>query len=320
VDTPVIGVLDTDVFRRGLDRQLRGGGDPLSLAAAQAGTLRLFLERRTLREIVDRKLADFAEQMHRDVRELKDLLEDSWLPAVRVVDVPPGLVTDPRVVQVSADDRPAAELASLLAPCTLLTDNHHHFRSMGVTQHSSWLPAAVGAERLARGDSQVAAAGFVMAFPFTVAGGGMLWGLRRVPVPAWARAGVALGAIGILTCVALRTKERRERAAGARWPIFLHLMEEHSRGVVLRESGMAAIRDAVLVNPVDVTPLSRLMRRVATESSPVTAAELWQELQPADRRQLVSVGSVRRILHETPVFSEVRRGRFLLGDQCFYVA
>ena len=132
---PLPGVLDTDFIRTGLQDQLKKGTPPRSVRSAQDGSLRLFMEYDTLVETQE-KLPKFASQLGISVAELRQILNQDWLPNIDVVRLPPGLrKLDPRALLVHADDvddYPAAALAALLSPCLLLTHNYKHFGALGV--------------------------------------------------------------------------------------------------------------------------------------------------------------------------------------------
>jgi hypothetical protein len=310
VDEPVVGVLDVDVIRRGLQHELLTSSFPTSLEAADRGAMHLFIESRTLDELMA-KLPEFALQMGVRPTELEAILEAGLLQLTRVVDAR-GLDPDPRVVRVPEDDRPAAELASLLAPCFLMTDNYKHFNALGVTSHSAWLPAARGSLETASGDAQLGAMWGMGSLPFVMGFQAVQWADRRYPA---ARA--ALLATGAAMCagafVYLRSPTRRAKLAAGFWRVLPPVLELATQAMQKRTYGERLISEAVEITRAGHTCDRVLAGHLARLSAPATAAELWHRLEEDERRIVGSVDAARATLRSMPAFVQVRRGRWLVG-------
>jgi hypothetical protein len=310
VDGPLIAVLDVDVIRRGLQHELRTSSFPTSLEAADRGAMHLFIESRTMEELMS-KLPEFARQMRVHPAELESILEAGLMQLVRVVDAR-GPDPDPRVLSVPADDRPAAELASLLAPCVLMTDNYRDFEAMGVTAISAWLPAAKGSLATASADAQLGAMWGMGSLPFVMGFQGIQWADRRYPA---ARA--LLLATGTAICVGafiyLRSPARRDRLTVGLWRALPPILELAGQAMEKRMYGELLISEALEITQVKGTSDRVLANRLARLSSPVTAAELWGQLEEDERRIVGSESAARATLRSTPAFVQLRRGRWLVG-------
>lgn len=108
---PLPAVLDTDFVRTGLDYQLSKGSPPRSVRTARDGSLRPLMEHDTLTE-TGRKLPTFVTQLGVPEADLRQILNQDWLPHIDVVKLPDSLrdadLRAHRVRDLDPGDFPAA--------------------------------------------------------------------------------------------------------------------------------------------------------------------------------------------------------------------
>jgi predicted nucleic acid-binding protein len=154
---PQLGVLDTNTIFNDLLYQLRCGREAGALIrSAREGAVRLFATINVLEEV--RRRAVTQERRGFSVDEILTLFESCYLPETRFVDVT-GTTIGPRahvVGQADPDDLPTAQLALLLAPCHVYTDDPH-LTNAGFGEARNWLSLAQTAERAMQVDRTVLA-------------------------------------------------------------------------------------------------------------------------------------------------------------------
>jgi hypothetical protein len=203
-------VLDTSFVRTGLVCQLKSGGPPASLAAAQDGTIRLFMEQETMGETFE-KLPLFATRLDVPLPALERMFVDAWLPYIRVVALSGGFrELDRRAAAVrdrDADDYPAAALAALLSPCILLTHNHRDFGPLGTREWSQGVRAVGATIDLKASENRQQGAVLLPAAPVVAVGAGAKWVADRIGSAAW----VILGLLVVAGIVAFQRQSDDRR-------------------------------------------------------------------------------------------------------------
>ena len=191
---PLPAVLDTDFIRTGLHNQLKEGTPPRSVRSVQDGSLRLFMEYDTLVE-TEQKLPKFAGQLGISVAELRQILNQDWLPISRWFASPgaPGAGSAALLVRDGdVDDFPAAALAAMLLPCLLLTHNYKHFSALGVRTREQGLDGVMAVLAINIGEVQLQAVIVVPALPFRLAGATMNWATGKFGRGAWVIIGLVV--------------------------------------------------------------------------------------------------------------------------------
>lgn len=312
---PLLGVLDTCAVRTGLRHQLRYGEPPKSVRLAQCGSLRLFMEYDTLTE-TGARLSRFAEQLGVRTNELVRMLNEDWLPYVKVVRLPSGLrQLDPRALAVrerDADDYPAAALAALLSPCVLLTHDRD-FAALGVLTSSQGVETIVAAVNLRVGQMHLRGVAMVPAVPAVAVGATAKWAADRYGPVAWfALGGLVAGGIWYYF---RQPMERRERIKDLARKIGSTLIDEMTKAQVEVNRAQAQLRVGLVPRPDTRTAMSAVLREMALSSESLSAQQIVDLL---DEEARPSVADLRAYLHanDKTMFAEVRRGGFKLGRHC----
>jgi hypothetical protein len=311
---PLPAVLDTDFVRTGLHYQLRNGIPPRSVRTARQGSLRLFMEYDTLTEL-EARLPKFAGQLGVSVADLRQVLNEDWLPHIDVVKLPASLrQADPRALQVrdrDADDFPAAALASLLSPCLLLTCNYKHFGALGVRTRSQSVDGVMAVVAINIGEIQVRAVVMIPAAPVMAAGAAVKWASDRFGPVAWVILGVLIG--GGIYWYRKQPPERRERVKLVACEIGAHLLEEMGTAADGVYRARLMLRGCVVPRPDQRTPVSAILRELAQSPESLSAQQLAELLDPSVRPPVTDLRAFLRA-HDDTVFQQVRRGGFVIGS------
>lgn len=312
VRQPIPVVLDTCCVRSGLDRQLKSGREPASIAAALRNNVRLFMELDTLHETVH-LLPEFAEQLGVALAQLREMFT-GWLPLIRVVALPPSLrELDPRALAVQAldsDDYPGAALMALLSPCIGLTTNVKDFGPLGVASLSQGTTAVAAVIHVAHGELEVEALMLLPAAPVALVASTAKWAIESHGL---------FGLLGLIVVTAggaalyrrqsPATKERLKQTAidvGQQW------LEEGAVRIAALNQARNEVVAGVVPAPSTRSWQSAVLRQLAVSDESLSAQQLHDVLDPSP-----SVVALRRFLHNNKpgLFNEVRPGSFGLGRQ-----
>jgi hypothetical protein len=316
---PMPAVLDTDFVRRGLHYQLNRGEPPASVSMAQTGELRLFMEYDTLTE-TGARLPRFARQLGAPVSDLRRMFND-WLPYVGVVQLPgPLREVDPRaraVRDLDCEDFPAAALAALLSPCLLLTHNYKHFAVLGVRSADQGRDGVLAIADIKIGETRVQAVVLIPATPARAAGAAVQWVNNRIGPGAWVLLGLLV--LGGVYWYRKQPPERRDRikataktATEAAVTIGGHLLNEYTAAAATVTGARVRLQASMIPQLEQRTPASAILRELALADESLSAAQLAELVDPSVRPPVADLRAFLRE-HDTTVFSQVRRGGFVLG-------
>lgn len=239
------------------------------------------------------------------IEALRACFETAYLPHIRWVRVASGLGHDERVSEVTdVTDVPTAHLATLIAPCVVLSEDKS-LRRPGFAGNQ-WRDVAGStlavAETLAH--QQGLALGVSLPAIGSFKGAAAL--SRRIQLPGWVGALALVGGVVWL----LRGSRRREVAG----QFFIPLMEEFSR---LQDEQQRALADleAVVLKPAQPAGAKQMIATVlARADEPMLAAEIHQAV--TDHfvgAALPTLKQVRQVLAEEPEFVQVQRYRWQFG-------
>jgi hypothetical protein len=233
------------------------------------------------------------------------------LPAVRFVPLEEGAIEDPRIKGVDPADRPTAELASLLAPSVLLTDNRKHFRSFGLAETKT---DTVAVDLFQVGQFTVGAKG--VAFVPTVGGAALIEGAKNLAAKLGVELTVVIGLLGIAGAGYFLTRPRgrelRSRLADA-GRRAMPLIAEQTVAAVQASERVEAFAIERAASP---DALSLLARHLAVQQSAISSAgvsKLLLELGFGFSGARAHQTETRAWLERELCFSEIERGRWALG-------
>ena len=244
-------------------------------------------------------------------------LRTLYLARARIVNVPPAWALGDQRVQAVAQrhpvDLPAAQLAVTIGGCFLLTEDHDLSDPPGLG-FSAWLQVA----HAAASEVEYTSIEVTASIPLNVAEEAIRAVSRRVaaapPAGKLALGIVAAGLVigGIWLVRSGKAGSFLERA----WPVVQELGRTYgpplTEAVQRHTDGQVVFRRAA-VPRADVQTLGeRIARVLAYASEPLLAVDIARELETPgnlrDRTQMVRVE-----LHSCAAFTEVTRGRWVLG-------
>jgi PIN domain len=311
---PIPAVLDTSYVRTGIHTQLRTGNPPKSIIAAQQGRTRVFMEEETLNESWQR-LERFADQLDVSVRQLRAMFADDWLPNISVVSLPENARSiDERALAVKSldpNDYPTAALAALLSPCILLTGDHHHFAPLGVSYSRQGVDAIFAAIEVRIGENQLQSVAMVPAAPVYTIGVGTKWAYEKIgPLALILLAGIVVGAVVLYRCQPEERRHAVREVASGVGNVLLGQYNQAQRAVTEAQTQLSIC----LVPPPDKRSVpSAVLRKLATAGDSMSAQQLYEQLPAEVQPALVPL---RQWMHANkPLFSELRRGSFRLGNR-----
>jgi hypothetical protein len=273
----------------------------------------LFMEHETLIEACQ-KLPKFAKDFGVTVGELEEIFNE-WLPDITVVTLPPAFrQLDKRALDVRAcdpDDYPAAALASLLAPCILLTHNHKDFGALGVRTPEQAKDTILAAVQLKLGEFEFSAMVMVPAMPFRAAGMAFNWASAKIGRPAtWVI--IAVLAFGLAVAYFTQPEERKAKIKQVTAEIGKSYLDELTVVTANVQSARVQIRANVVPGPEKRSATSAVLRELALSDDSLSAQQVAELLDEQVRPPVASVRAFLRTNSEI-VFAEVRPGAFVLG-------
>lgn len=313
--TPPPVVVDADVLIRNVDYAVRHGHvGALTRHASTRYSLMtsvvLFASTDAAQE-VQRHLPDIAERRKVEIDAVQRVWNESFAPAIRFVDVPDGIIDDPRIEGTDPKDQHTARLVCLLAPAVLATDNRKHFKPFGLADTKT---DEVAIDLAAVGQFVTGAKGAAVVPMAT--GALTINGSKKVIAKLGKGDALLLGVVLLGVLVLLLTSER---GRAARTKLGEVAKEVGPKLAELMESVNAA-GDRVHAFAIDqITEpgaVGLLARQLATERSVMTTVEVanWLKQQGLS---FTTTGThqtqTRAWLLGTPCFEEVTRGRWTLG-------
>jgi hypothetical protein len=308
--SPLPCVLDTEFFYSAFQSQLKRGGAPRSLQAAMSGEIRLFMAEETFAELVDRKLEDFAALLGTTTVVLENLLEECWLAWLTLVALPAesfDLRVD-AVVLRDPSDRAAACLASLLAPCVLLTNDPDFDALVGAIESLRHVVVIRAAVALGGATAQLQTMTVLPTLPVMGAAKATRWVASRIGVSPWILGGLLV----LVTAWAYRRQDDdtraviRKTAAEAGNTYLKSLGDAHARVTLARTT----LNKRLVLPSGPRTPDQIVLRELALIDGAVSAQKLWEQL---DTELRPGVKAARALLRSHPSAQGYKGGVWTLG-------
>jgi predicted nucleic acid-binding protein len=267
-----IAVVDTDALLSSIDNDCRSGRDSSIVQMSRFGTVRLYAADHVYDEL-HHKLPKFVRP---DValEQLEQRL-DSYLQLISFVDVPEGhdLQREAQVAAVTDEsDVPTAVLATLLAPCVVLSGDKH-LRRPGFAP-DEWRPVARSGRDVADGDTHVLGVSLAVVGPsagLVLAG---RWTAAKLEMPSWVPLAILAG--GALAYLGSPVRRRRLwEKAGPFVESTLNLLADSMES---QRRGLEELKQAAIPTPSDPTLDQQVARCLATAGEPLLVTEVHQQL------------------------------------------
>jgi hypothetical protein len=274
------------------------------------GEVRLFMAEETFEELVEKKLPKFATQLGTTTAVLENFLGRCWLDWLNLVELPTESV-DPRVAAVVArdsSDRPAACLASLLAPCVLLTNDQDFEALVGAIQSLRHVVVIRAAAALGGATLQLQTIAMLPTLPVTGAAKGTRWVANRIGVSPWILGGI----IVLLVVWGYRRQDGETRAVIRKTAAevgnqYLKSLGDAQAKVTLART---TLNKRLVLPSGPRTPEQIVLRELALIDGAASAQKLWERLDAESRP---GVNAVRALLRSHPSAQNYNGGVWTFG-------
>jgi hypothetical protein len=305
-----LGVVDANAILSSVDNDCRKGPHWRSrlLRMASGGTAVLYVPDHVYGEVY-RRMPKIARSSPVPLAVLRERFEAEYLPVLRYVTVDTAAIADPQVLAITdPDDVPTGQLAKLIAPCVVFSDDKH-LRKPGLAP-LAWREAAQFGVDLVEGVTGQRITGNLATLPFR--GGAELVAFlgRKTGVSPWVIGGiVAAGAALVLT-----SPQRRQAIGKYVKPVAEALVKEMERSAALEQHGIAGLREILLDALPEPDAKQQAAIMLARHDEPLLAKEVQQRLLrffPDER--VATVTEIRAALRDGPEFTQPDRYRWQFG-------
>jgi len=308
-----VGIVDTNAVLSSVDNDCRHGWNSRLLRSTAFDSTTLYAADHVYREIY-RRLPKIAESSPVPVADLRARFETEYLPAMRFVTMSAEDKPHPQVLAIAdLDDRPTGQLALLIAPVIVFSEDKHLKRPGFAPMN--WRAAAGFTAAVAEAAIQERATAVALSLPVVGiwSGSGALG--RRLGVPGWLPGAALVAFLSLGAYHRLLDPARRATVidiGGKFAGTFFGLLAEQSR---LKHAGLAGISN-IIFSPASEDPSVR--RRVAIILARSPKALLAREVRELivvnfDGTSVPSLEQVRSALTDGSEFVCVDRYRWQFG-------
>jgi hypothetical protein len=303
----LVVVVDADALLSSIDNHCRSGNRPRLLRIAASRGACAYAEDHVYGEVY-RGFRRIAASTSISVGELRACFEEHYLPLLRWVKTDAAGITDERVARVTDQtDVPTAELASLIAPCVVLSQDKS-LRRPGFAPEEWRLAAGHGVQVVEGADMQEAAV-MVMSLPvLVVLGGGIQLG-KAARIPWWA----SLVLMGVGGYALLRSSERRRVVANGAELFIEGIGEALSQAAAREQAGVHLLKRVRLEPAWPPTAKQQVASVLARQRQPLLATEIHESIQRHFEDCAPALAAVRAVIKASPEFTQPERYRWQLG-------
>jgi len=307
----LLGVLDTNALLSSIDNDCRlPGRRSRLLQMTDGGTVALYAADHVYGETY-RRLPRIALSSPIPIDALRRRFEQEYLPALRFVTVSTADVADPQVLAITdPDDVPTGQLAKLIPPCVVFSDDRH-LRRPGFAP-ADWHAAARAAVAMADGvEKQEATAMLVVGAGFGTANL-IKFVAAKLGAPAWL---VFLGLVGV-GAAALWRPERRQVAAKYAGPVAEALFQMVEQALIEERLGREGLRQVIVPALAEPSLKQQIAIVLARQTEPLLAKEVQALMQSSFSDEMVpTITEVRNVLSDNTEFFQAERHRWQFGRQ-----
>ena len=302
-------VVDTNALLSSIDNQCRTGRRSLILRIAESRTAKVFAADHVYDETYRGFAKIAASKNSTSVVEMRACFEEHYLPVLRWVTTSVNDIWDERVHLVTdEDDAPTAHLASLIAPCVVMSADKH-LRRPGFAPDEWRLAAAHGAS-FVKATSQKETVLMAISLPVVAVVDGGIKFHQIARLPAWALPALIVGC-GYLI---FRSPRRRKTIGEAVWPFVEAIEAEIEQVEVCRQTGAHGLKKAMLEPAEPPTVKQQIATVLARSRQPLLAGEIQELIETNFGRDGVpAIVEVRDILKASSEFTQPERYRWQLG-------
>jgi hypothetical protein len=302
-----VAVVDADALLSSIENQCRTGQRSRILRIAEARTCCAYAEDHVYGETY-RGIHKMARSSPVSVNQMQRCFEEDYLPVLRWVKSSGGSTNDERVSQVIDEtDVPTAEVASLIAPCLVLSGDKH-LRDPGIAP-AHWRDAAGYGTQIVRAAAEQE--GLIIAVgipPVAMVGGGIKLG-KAVGLRPWLSVGIML----LIAYFILKDSDRRERIGNTLGPLIEGFVELMNRADAREEEAIRELK-GLMFQPTAPTVKQQVATVLARSREPLLAKELHQTVEEVFISDAIpTLAEVRGTLKDSSEFVVVERYRWQLG-------
>jgi hypothetical protein len=309
-----VGIVDANVILSSVVHDCRNDWGSRLLRSTLFGSTTLFAADHVYGEVY-KYLPKLARTCGLPVEDLRARFEENYLPAIRFVTVSMPEKLDPQVLAITdLDDRPTGQLALLIAPVIVFSEDKH-LRRPGFAP-PDWRAAAGHTAVVAEAAGQERVTGVALTFPVTGAwsGSGALG--RRLGIPRWMPGVVLVAVLGLGVYRLLQDPVRRAKAMDIGGDVaekFAERLADQSR---LKLAGLAGIGPIIFPAAEEPTARQQVAVVLARSPEPLLATEVHDLVIASFYDDRVpSLREVRTILTEGSEVVRVERYRWQLGRE-----
>lgn len=307
-----LGVVDANAILSSVDNDCRKGNGWQSrlLRMTDGGAAALYAPDHVYGEVY-RRLPRIAKHSPVPIDVLRTRFEENYLPALRFVTVDMTYVVDPQVLAITdPDDAPTGQLAKLIAPCVVFSEDKH-LRRPGLAP-ANWREAAGFGVDVVEGAQAQAATATLPVIPARIAIEIIKAVSPRLGISPWLLGGALIAGGGIF----LRTPERREKAGKYLIPVIEALGKMLEEGLAQEQQGLTGLRPVLLPALEAPSIKQRVAIVLARQEQPLLAREIQELIAVHFDPELVpTVVEVRAVLRDGSEFVQPERYRWQFGRE-----
>lgn len=306
----LVAIVDTNILLSSIDNDCRNAaeGRRSRLLLMSDRSVVLYAADHVLDEVYEH-LPKIADSSSVSLAALRAHFEKVYLPALRFVTVSGLDGPDPQMLAITdPDDVPTGQLAKLIAPCVVFSEDKHLKRPGFAPKR--WLDAARSVVDLADGHQDRVLTFNFAALPLRGLIGLLTYSGRKASISPWAFGGAVLGTGAFF----LRKPERRKKAAQFAGEVVNVVGTQLAGAMAKERRGIEELRNVVLPAPTRPSMRQRVAISLARQREPLLALEVHDFVsryfpdEPA-----VRVQDVRAVLREGSEFVRVQRYRWQFG-------
>jgi hypothetical protein len=243
---------------------------------------------------------------------LRDRFEKRYLPLLRFATVDMAEIVDPVVLAITdVDDRPTGQLAKLVAPCVVFSEDRH-LRKPGLAPDNWRLVASFAVDLVEAASRQHQVVSETKGLTLPVSAGIELCKFvgRRTGLSPWLVGAVVVGGGAFF----FKDPERRAWAKKYVMPIVESIGSEMNGAAAQERRGLVGLREVMLPAPDEASPKQQVAIVVSREREPLLAREIQDRMLTHFPHDLVpTVDEVRTILKDGSEFVQPERYRWQFG-------
>ncbi|MFJ7189701.1 PIN domain-containing protein [Streptomyces bacillaris] len=302
--------MDTNALLSSVENDCHKGFRSRLLRMSDDGTVVLYASDHVLDEAYEH-LPRMAKRGLVPLETLRSHFEAEYLPALRFVTLSNADGLDEQVLAIAdPDDVPTGQLAKLVAPCVVLSDDKHLKRPGFAPK--DWRKVAMSAVDVGEGRQRQTITANAAALPLQGVAGLVGSAGRSLGVSPWLLGAAALGAGAML----LKNADRRKMTTTFFGNVIQVLGDQLALAAAQERQGIEGLRAVMLTTVSTPTVRQQIAIVLARQTEPLLAAEVHGLLydhfpdEPA-----VTVQDVRSLLEGQTEFVRVQRYRWQFGHQ-----